>query len=48
MRNLRHYLQHRFNPLHVFCRLRNVGMAKTVAIKMCSAYERFLYNKVCL
>lgn len=43
MRRLRNYLQHRFNPVHLYCRLRDLGLGKSKARKMCSAYERFVY-----
>lgn len=43
MRRLRNYLQHRFNPVHLYCRLRDLGLGKSKARKMCRAYERFVY-----
>jgi hypothetical protein len=38
-------LQHYLNPLHVYCRLRDMGFPKAVAISLCRFYERavFLY-----
>lgn len=46
MNTLKNYLQHRFNPLHLFCRLCDAGLDRSMAMKMCGAYERFLYKKV--
>lgn len=37
-------LQHHLNPLHVFCRLRNIGIAKTPATFLCMLYERLIFN----
>lgn len=39
------YLQHRFNPLHVYCRLRDYGFSSRAAIRVSNVYER-LY-RVC-
>ena len=40
MRFVRSYLQHRFNPLHVYCRLCDYGLSTKAAIRLSSAYER--------
>jgi len=32
------------NPLHVYCRLRNVGIQKKHAIFLSRIYERFIFN----
>ena len=40
MRFFKSYIQHRFNPLHVYCRLRDYGVSSRVAIRITSAYER--------
>lgn len=45
MRIFKAYLQHRFNPLHVYCRLRDCGLSSRFAIRVSNAYERFY--KVC-
>lgn len=37
----RNVFQHMFNPLHVYCRLKDFGVSAPVAHKMCRAYERF-------
>ncbi len=36
---LRHYL----NPLHVFCRLRRMGVSKRAALRLARLYERYLF-----
>ncbi len=41
MRFFRSFLQHRFNPLHVYCRMRDYGFSSRAAIRISSAYERF-------
>lgn len=41
MRLFKSYLQHRFNPLHVYCRLRDYGLSTRTAIRVSNAYERF-------
>lgn len=42
MKNFRLLLQHMFNPLHVFCRLRDCGLAAPTAQKLTRAYVRIL------
>ena len=32
--------QHLFNPLHVYCRLRELGLSGDAAHKICGVYER--------
>ena len=44
---LRNRLQHRFNPLHLFCRLRRAGVRSDLARRLCGAYERCLYRPLC-
>ena len=44
------FWQHYLNPLHIFCRLRGIGLPKTLALFLCQFYERaifkpFLVNK---
>jgi len=38
------FWQHHLNPLHIFCRLREVGLPKETAILLCQLYERAVYN----
>ncbi|WP_419785035.1 hypothetical protein [Pseudodesulfovibrio sp.] len=44
MQSFRKICQHVFNPLHVFCRLRQVGVSGRIAIGMCRIYERGFYR----
>ncbi len=37
-------IQHLFNPLHVYCRLRDCGLAPAYAVRVSSAYERYVYR----
>ena len=37
-------LKHYLNPLHVYCRLRDIGIAKKTAISLCRLYERTIFN----
>lgn len=34
-------LRHLFNPLHLFCRLKQCGLSSGPALRVCSVYERF-------
>jgi hypothetical protein len=43
---MRNFLQHVLNPLHVYCRLRNIGLTPTSAQRVCRVYERFVYRLV--
>lgn len=43
---LRCHFQHRLNPLHVYCRLRELGVPGRFAVRVSSVYER-LY-RLCL
>lgn len=43
---LRCRFQHRLNPLHVYCRLRELGVPGRFAVRVASVYER-LY-RLCL
>lgn len=38
---LRGYLQHKFNPAHIYCRLREFGFGKSNAKRMTTVYARF-------
>lgn len=44
MSNLRKILQHHCNPLHVYCRLRDCGVAEGRAKKISLAYARSLHR----
>ncbi|XXJ20857.1 hypothetical protein ACR42D_15215 [Desulfovibrio caledoniensis] len=46
MTDIRSRLQHRLNPLHVYCRLRSLGMAHRTAVMVSSCWERALYRHI--
>jgi hypothetical protein len=37
-------IKHYFNPLHIYCRLRDMGLPKVEAIFVCRLYEGFLFR----
>jgi hypothetical protein len=39
-RKLRDYLQHRLNPVHIYCRLRDMGLGRCKARRMTVYYAR--------
>jgi len=46
MTDLRSRFQHRFNPLHLYCRLRHMGLADHAARSVTGCYERLFYRWV--
>lgn len=38
------FWQHYLNPLHIFCRLREIGLPKKLAIFLSRFYERAIFN----
>jgi hypothetical protein len=40
---IRQTLRHYFNPLHVFCRLRRLGLSKQTSLRLARIYERYLF-----
>ncbi len=46
MHNVREFLQHVLNPLHVFCRLRSAGLARPMAMRMSWAYEKWIFRRL--
>jgi len=38
------YIQHRFNPLHVHCRLVERGFSKSLSVSICRCYEVLIYS----
>jgi hypothetical protein len=40
-KTLRDYLQHRLNPVHIYCRLRDMGLGRSKARRMSTFYARF-------
>lgn len=45
-RLVRDSLQHWFNPLHVYCRLRDMHVEDPIASRISGLYGRYLYNCV--
>ena len=37
-------LKHYFNPLHIYCRLRDMGIAKGWAMSLCQIYGRSIFR----
>jgi len=37
-------LKHYLNPLHIYCRLRDIGMGKGSAVFLCRIYERSFFR----
>ena len=46
MPKIRSNFQHLLNPLHVYCRLRSIGVAHRAANRVCGWYERVLYRQM--
>jgi hypothetical protein len=40
------YFFHSYNPIHLYCRLRDMGMEKTQAKQLVKVYERNLYEGI--
>jgi hypothetical protein len=38
-------LKHYMNPLHIYCRLRDLGLGKGQAAFLCRIYERKIFKK---
>jgi hypothetical protein len=41
VREIKHYM----NPLHVYCRFRDIGMGKRLSSFLCHLYERAIFNR---
>ena len=41
---MKNWMNHYLNPLHVYCRLVDVGISKAISRKIVDVYERWLYN----
>jgi hypothetical protein len=37
-------IKHYMNPLHIYCRLRDIGISKQTAMALCRVYERTLFR----
>lgn len=46
MSQLRNKMQHYFNPLHVYCRLRTLGFSGKRAKEVSTFYEQRVYAKL--
>lgn len=46
MHSLRRHLQHLLNPLHLYCRLKEAGLAEPLARRLSQAWERTLYRRL--
>jgi hypothetical protein len=44
MRDLIYKIQHRINPLHVYCRLVEMGINKPISLPICRFYELFVFS----
>lgn len=38
-------LKHYINPLHIYCRLRDIGLSKCGAGAFCRIYEKVLFKR---
>lgn len=36
-------VQHRLNPLHLYCRFRDRGLSRKVSVSICRAYESLIF-----
>jgi hypothetical protein len=43
-RRIRNALTHRLNPLHLYCRLRDMGLSSALARSLTKGYERAVYR----
>ena len=37
-------IKHYMNPLHIYCRLRDIGITKGTAMFLCRIYERSIFR----
>lgn len=37
-------IKHYMNPLHIYCRLRDIGISRNAAIFVCRIYERAIFK----
>ncbi len=44
MGGMKNCLQHKLNPLHLYCRLRDLGVSASTATRISSLYERLIYR----
>ena len=48
MGRLTEWWQHYGNPLHVYCRMRDLGVGKRRAVKICTEYEKWWKHRAYL
>jgi hypothetical protein len=46
MDRFKKFLHDKFNPLHIYCRMRDRGVEKECAMWRCKWYERMFYRKI--
>jgi len=46
MGEMRAKIQHRLNPLHVYCRLVDRGLGRRFSSRLCWYYEKLLYRRL--
>jgi hypothetical protein len=39
-------LQHYLNPLHVYCRLMDIGIPRSFAMLVCKLYEQMIFKQL--
>jgi len=44
VQRVRNAIHHVFNPLHVYCRLKDIGLSAPMAQRVSRAYERYLFR----
>lgn len=44
MRNFMLAVEHRLNPLHLYCRLREKGLKESCSMSMCKWYQILVYS----
>jgi hypothetical protein len=48
MENLMLAVQHRLNPLHVYCRLRDLGLERRLSLSWSRSYETLIFKLLLL
>lgn len=43
-KNLSLTIHHKFNPLHIYCRLAKLGIRRESAFQICEVYERTVFR----
>ena len=41
----KNWLEHKLHPMHIYCRMRDMGIAKKISLWLCIQYEK-LYGKI--